>query len=338
MLAALSTDARRPVLESQRPCQAALTMHPSIRALFHDRGAVRAGELQEILSAKRISSLIRDGHLHRPWHGVYTLPNPTVEIQLRALDLVADAHVPVCMGTAAASYGFDTERDGALHVINPVPGQLRPRPNLVVHQRLGAPLRYVDGRLTTAPDWTAIEIARTLRPSRAIGTLDAALRSGHCSPGGLRHAARMQAGRRGIVHVRDLLTHADGRSESPMESETRLLFIDSGVPAPELQATICDRYGTVWRVDSCGVQPASSANTTATSGIAVRQPCAGTNSKRRAYKNAAGRSFLSPSTTFGVIGTSLSHESIPICVTTPREHAQMCRMSAYLGTFGHVRR
>lgn len=138
---------------SQRPCQAALTMHPSIRALFHGRGAIRAGELQEILSAKRISSLIRDGHLHRPWHGVYTLPNPTVEIQLRALDLVADAHVPVCMGTAAASYGFDTERDGALHVINPVPGQLRPRPNLVVHQRLGAPLRYVDGRLTTAPDW-----------------------------------------------------------------------------------------------------------------------------------------------------------------------------------------
>lgn len=124
---------------SQRPCQAALTMHPSIRALFHGRGAIRAGELQEILSAKRISSLIRDGHLHRPWHGVYTLPNPTVEIQLRALDLVADAHVPVCMGTAAASYGFDTERDGALHVINPVPGQLRPRPNLVVHQRLGAP-------------------------------------------------------------------------------------------------------------------------------------------------------------------------------------------------------
>lgn len=234
---------------SQRPCQAALTMHPSIRALFHGRGAIRAGELQEILSAKRISSLIRDGHLHRPWHGVYTLPNPTVEIQLRALDLVADAHVPVCMGTAAASYGFDTERDGVLHVINPVPGQLRPRPNLVVHQRLGAPLRYVDGRLTTAPDWTAIEIARTLRPSRAIGTLDAALRSGHCSPGGLRHATRMQAGRRGIVHVRDLLTHADGRSESPMESETRLLFIDSGVPAPELQATICDRYGTAWRVD-----------------------------------------------------------------------------------------
>ncbi len=83
---------------SQRPCQAALTMHPSIRALFHGRGAIRAGELQEILSAKRISSLIRDGHLHRPWHGVYTLPNPTVEIQLRALDLVADAHVPVCMG------------------------------------------------------------------------------------------------------------------------------------------------------------------------------------------------------------------------------------------------
>ncbi|ETZ75751.1 hypothetical protein L831_4970 [Mycobacteroides abscessus MAB_082312_2272] len=313
-------------------------MHPSIRALFHGRGAIRAGELQEILSAKRISSLIRDGHLHRPWHGVYTLPNPTVEIQLRALDLVADAHVPVCMGTAAASYGFDTERDGVLHVINPVPGQLRPRPNLVVHQRLGAPLRYVDGRLTTAPDWTAIEIARTLRPSRAIGTLDAALRSGHCSPGGLRHATRMQAGRRGIVHVRDLLTHADGRSESPMESETRLLFIDSGVPAPELQATICDRYGTAWRVDFLWRSARLIGEYDSDEWHSGPQPCARTNSKRRAYKNAAGRSFLSPSTTFDVIGTSLSHESTPICVTTPREHAQICRISAYSGAFAHARR
>ncbi|GKT31180.1 cullin, a subunit of E3 ubiquitin ligase, partial [Aduncisulcus paluster] len=95
----------------------------------------------------------------------------------------------------------------------------------------------------------AIEIARTLRPSRAIGILDAALRSGHCSPNGLEHAMRLQTGRRGIVHVRHLLAYADGRSESPMESETRLLFVDAGIPVPELQATISDRYGTRWRVD-----------------------------------------------------------------------------------------
>jgi len=246
---ALSTGAITWVPAHFMPCKAARTMHPSIRALFHCRGAIRAGELQEILSAKRISSLVRRGQLHRPWHGVYTLPNPTLEIQLQALDLLTDAHVPVCMGTAAARYGFDTERDGLIHVINPMSGQLRPRPNLVVHQRRGAPLQYVDGRLTTEPHWTAIEIARTLRPPRAIGILDAALRSGHCSPDGLQHAIRLQAGRRGIVHVRSLLEYADGRSESPMESETRLLFIDAGIPVPELQVVVADRYGTRWRVD-----------------------------------------------------------------------------------------
>jgi very-short-patch-repair endonuclease len=41
----------------------------------------------------------------------------------------------------------------------------------------------------------------------------------------------------------------DKRAESPMESEARLLFIDSGLPMPELQYGIVDRYGRLWRVD-----------------------------------------------------------------------------------------
>lgn len=224
-------------------------MHPAIRALFHERGAVTAGELSKLLSPRRIATLLRRSQLHRPWYGVYTLPNPTIDMQLRALDLIAEAHVPICMGTAAARYGFDTERDGILHVLNPTSGQLHPRPDLAIHQRYGAPLHRMEGRLTTEANWTAIEVARTLRPPRALATLDAALRSETCTPSGLRTAATEQAGRRGIVRVRDLLVHADGRSESPMESETRYVFISAELPSPELQVTIEDDHGAYWRVD-----------------------------------------------------------------------------------------
>ncbi len=42
---------------------------------------------------------------------------------------------------------------------------------------------------------------------------------------------------------------ADGRAESPMESEARLVFIDGGLPLPELQYEIIDRQGKLWRVD-----------------------------------------------------------------------------------------
>jgi very-short-patch-repair endonuclease len=53
--------------------------------------------------------------------------------------------------------------------------------------------------LATAPAWTAVEVARTLRRSRALAILDAALHVGACSTAELDSAVREQKGRRGIV-------------------------------------------------------------------------------------------------------------------------------------------
>jgi hypothetical protein len=80
-------------------------------------------------------------------------------------------------------------------------------------------------------------------------TLDAALRSGTCRRADLWRAAVEQAGRRGIVAVRDLIAVADGRAESPMESEARLAMIDGGLPIPELQFEIIDGNGELRRLD-----------------------------------------------------------------------------------------
>lgn len=60
---------------------------------------------------------------------------------------------------------------------------------------------------------------------------------------------KKQHGRRGVVNVRELLTYADGRAESAMESEARLVMIDYHVPMPELQHEIIGRDGTTYRVD-----------------------------------------------------------------------------------------
>lgn len=49
--------------------------------------------------------------------------------------------------------------------------------------------------------------------------------------------------------VRDLIALADGRSESPMESEARLRMIDGELPTPVLQYEIVDRNWQTWRVD-----------------------------------------------------------------------------------------
>jgi REase_MTES_1575 len=75
------------------------------------------------------------------------------------------------------------------------------------------------------------------------------LRSQMCDRRDLQVAAKAQAGRRGIVAVRDLIPKARPEAESPMESEARLVMLDGGLPEPLLQYEIVDRDGRLWRVD-----------------------------------------------------------------------------------------
>jgi hypothetical protein len=170
-------------------------------------------------------------------------------LRLRGLDLATGTTVAVCLGTAAAAYGFDTERTVELHVLNPSGQQLRSADGMVVHRRAGAPLTLVAGRPATTPAWTAIEVARGLRRPRALATLDAALRSGACGRADLDRAVRRQFGRRGIVAVRELVALATAKAESPMESEARLVMIDGGLPTPVLQHEVVDADGRTWRLD-----------------------------------------------------------------------------------------
>jgi hypothetical protein len=219
-----------------------------IEAVLSPSGLATTAELLSVISRKRLAGLVRAGRLIRVFHGVYACSEPDVVGKLAALDLLVGQPVVACMGTAAAIYGFDTENTSGIHVLDPGI-RLRPSVGLMVHQRIGAPLRRVDGRLATSPAWTAIEIARMLRRPRALATLDAALHVGACTAAELCATTAEQKGRRGIVRVRELMSYIDRRPESPMESEARLVFIDGGLPTPELQYNIVDRYGKLWRVD-----------------------------------------------------------------------------------------
>ncbi|MDV3125525.1 endonuclease domain-containing protein [Mycobacterium sp. 21AC1] len=201
-----------------------------------------------VMTRKRLAAQLRSGQIARVRRGVYAPTSPGVVERLAALDLRTATSIVACMGTAAALYGFDTECDGRVHILDPGL-RVRPDDDVMVHQRVGAPLRRVSGRLATTPAWTAVEVARTLRRPRALATFDAALHARACTTTELGAAIREQKGRRGIVALRDLLPHADWRAESPMESEMRLVFIDWRVPAPELQYEITDNCGQLWRVD-----------------------------------------------------------------------------------------
>jgi hypothetical protein len=220
-----------------------------IDTLFEANGGLATrNQLLRVMSQRSLAFHLKTGAIVRIWRGVYALSPPDLMMRLAGLDLVTGERMVACMATAAALYGFDTEGDGSIHVFDPGV-RMRPTAGLMIHQRVGAPLRKVRGRLAASPAWTAVEVARTLRRPRALAVLDAALRSGTCTRDEINEAIREQKGRRGIVNVRDLIGFADARAESPMESEARLVMIDGGLPLPDLQYEIVDRCGDLWRVD-----------------------------------------------------------------------------------------
>ncbi|MGE2688826.1 DUF559 domain-containing protein [Mycolicibacterium pulveris] len=225
-------------------------MPPELRALFATQGGVATStQILSQLSRRGMQRLLRTGELVKTYPGVYSHGPADAFTRLRGLDLRCDEQVAACLGTAAQIYGFDTEHVTDLHVLNPDGHLLRDHGNLKVHRRQGAPLTSYRGRPLTPPSWTAVEVARGLCRPRALATLDAALRSQTCTTDDLLAAAKAQAGRRGIVAVRDLIPLARPEAESPMESEARLVMLDGGLPHPVLQHEIVDRDGRVWRVD-----------------------------------------------------------------------------------------
>jgi hypothetical protein len=58
---------------------------------------------------------------------VYALNPPDTLTKIAALDLCASRPIVVCMGTAAALYGFDTENTSRVHILDPACGCGRPR-------------------------------------------------------------------------------------------------------------------------------------------------------------------------------------------------------------------
>ena len=101
-------------------------MQPELEALFDSQGGVASsGQVLNYLTRRGFESAVNSGALERIWPGIYCRGEPDDFTRLRGLDFSCNAQVPVCLGTAAALHGFDTEEPADLHVLSP-PGS-RPR-------------------------------------------------------------------------------------------------------------------------------------------------------------------------------------------------------------------
>jgi hypothetical protein len=115
----------------------------------------------------------------------------------------------------------------------------------------GLPLQHVmtvDEVMVTTPARTVVDLSRNVTFRSGVVLADSALRAG-TTVDELRAVldyCRRWPGRRRAIAVVEFAT---GLSESPLESVSRVLFADAGLPTPELQAQIFDGTTFVARVD-----------------------------------------------------------------------------------------
>ncbi len=142
--------------------------------------------------------------------------------------------------SAALMHGLPTFRHPQAPVLTAAPTTTLGRRG-AVHAR-GAALTGDDvqdwfGAPVTTPARTVVDLARLDRWDGVIAA-DAALHSACVTPAELQAAAHRARGWPGVRRAREIIAFADARSESPLESLTRLRLHDDDFPAPELQVEL----------------------------------------------------------------------------------------------------
>jgi very-short-patch-repair endonuclease len=121
-------------------------------------------------------------------------------------------------------------------------GKQRDHDGLLVHRDRIAPgeIVEVDGLRLTSPLRTAYDLARRPDLVEAVVAVDALARVCGFAPDLLLNFAVHYRGSRGNGRVADVLSHADRRSGSPMETRLRLVLVLAGLPRPQAQWVVQD--------------------------------------------------------------------------------------------------
>jgi len=104
-------------------------------------------------------------------------------------------------------------------------------------------LVHVRGMPATSLVRTLAEVCCRLSLIESVVVLDAALHARRIRLQQVRAWAERNAGRRGVRNLRRVIDHAEPATESPMESRLRMVLVLGGLPRPQAQVPIHDRWG-----------------------------------------------------------------------------------------------
>ncbi|MEU0546988.1 type IV toxin-antitoxin system AbiEi family antitoxin domain-containing protein [Micromonospora sp. NPDC005979] len=223
-------------------------------AAEQDGLVTRAQAMRIGFSRNDIDQLVAAGRWRRVARAVYLTsghrvdpPSRRCRIRAAVLSLGPPAHA--VFGTAAELHGIAglPQRD-EIHVALPGRAARLARiadPAVVLHQLEHPPETVCRWRgiPVTTPLTTISEIL--LREDRyaSVSVLDSALNRRLLTLDCLARIPALIRGRRGAVAARGYLAEADGRSQSPLETRSRLRCVDGRVPPDVLQLEIRDPDG-----------------------------------------------------------------------------------------------
>src|SRR5262249_11820232 len=147
--------------------------------------------------------------------------------------------------TAARIRGLDLVPAAPTEVTVPTGAAVRTRQDLRVRRGILGPqdVIKVHGMPVTSGLRTWFDLARHLPLIEAVAALDWALHRRLVNRSELSGYAEARAGWSGVRQVRNVLEHAEPKSESLMESRTRMLLILGRLPRPDVQVEIHDPDG-----------------------------------------------------------------------------------------------
>lgn len=239
-----------------------MTLAPRLAAVAAAQGGVftTAQALAAGYNDDEIARRRRSGAWVRLRRGVYAercvMPDDEAArhlLQLRAALLTLKGPVAASHITAAVLHGLALlDPDFSLvHITREGVGSSRTDAD-VRHHDASLPLAHLtklDGVLATTAARTAVDLARTATYEAALVATESALNKELVTLRELREVTEYCKDWPGARNAGRVVAFASPYSESPGETLGRIAFDELGVPLPEQQVLIYDRYGLIARCD-----------------------------------------------------------------------------------------
>jgi very-short-patch-repair endonuclease len=211
---------------------------------FRGSAAIGAGLVtRRALQGPRFQRLYPDTYVRRE-------PRPGFDLRSQAAFRYVEGRGALSGYSAAELLGASCGRPEAPAEVVVWGGRQRAHPGLIVSHRPVEPreLVGVGGILVTSPLRTAFDLARRGRLVERVVAVDALANARDFAPDLLLFYGARYRGARGNLDLAEVLTLADRRAASPMETRLRLVLVLGGLPRPQAQWPVQDEHArtVVW--------------------------------------------------------------------------------------------